>query len=89
MNAGSYRGADLEKEGFLLRCCPCRSVRLCSGAGARTGGKAEKLTGYTERSFGCPLRDQLPRVIEQELMMHEKTFHHEEVKSRIKGLYGN
>ncbi|MBD4897651.1 enoyl-CoA hydratase, partial [Xanthomonas citri pv. citri] len=31
----------------------------------------------------------LPRVIEQELMMHEKTFHHEEVKSRIKGLYGN
>ncbi|MBD5022496.1 enoyl-CoA hydratase, partial [Xanthomonas citri pv. citri] len=26
---------------------------------------------------------------EQELMMHEKTFHHEEVKSRIKGLYGN
>ncbi|MCD2456695.1 enoyl-CoA hydratase, partial [Staphylococcus aureus] len=37
----------------------------------------------------APLRDQLPRVIEQELMMHEKTFHHEEVKSRIKGLYGN
>lgn len=35
------------------------------------------------------LRDQLPRVIEQELVMHEKTFHHEEVKSRIKGLYGN
>lgn len=24
MNAGSYRGADLEKEGFLLKCFPVR-----------------------------------------------------------------
>ncbi len=37
----------------------------------------------------APLREQLPRVIEQELKMHEKTFHHDEVKTRIKGLYGN
>ncbi|OXM88466.1 enoyl-CoA hydratase, partial [Klebsiella pneumoniae] len=36
-----------------------------------------------------PLREQLPSVIEQELVMHEKTFHQDEVKTRITGLYGN
>jgi polyketide biosynthesis enoyl-CoA hydratase PksI len=34
------------------------------------------------------LRAQLPAVIEQEIAMHEKTFHRAEVKDRINHLFG-
>jgi polyketide biosynthesis enoyl-CoA hydratase PksI len=34
------------------------------------------------------LREELPKVIERELFMHEKTFHQNEVKERIMNLFG-
>jgi polyketide biosynthesis enoyl-CoA hydratase PksI len=36
----------------------------------------------------APLREQLPKVIEQELEMHDQTFHQPEVKPRIMTLFG-
>ncbi len=33
--------------------------------------------------------EELPAVIEQEVIMHEKTFHQAEVKKRIEILFGN
>lgn len=35
-----------------------------------------------------PLRQQLPAVTEQEVAMHEETFHQPEVKERIMALFG-
>ena len=35
------------------------------------------------------LREGLPKVIDQEIVMHEKTFHQPEVQDRIKTLFGN
>ena len=35
------------------------------------------------------LREGLPKVIDQEIAMHEKTIHQPEVKDRIKTLFGN
>jgi polyketide biosynthesis enoyl-CoA hydratase PksI len=35
-----------------------------------------------------PLRAGLPAVIQQEVAMHEKTFHRPEVKERIEALFG-
>ncbi len=40
------------------------------------------------RMLVAPLREQLPNVIEQEVAMHEKTFHQAEVKERIRTLFG-
>jgi polyketide biosynthesis enoyl-CoA hydratase PksI len=37
----------------------------------------------------APLREQLPRIVEQELAMHNTTFHQEEVRERIISLFGN
>jgi polyketide biosynthesis enoyl-CoA hydratase PksI len=34
------------------------------------------------------LREGLPAVIEQEVVMHETTFHRPEVKDRIEALFG-
>jgi polyketide biosynthesis enoyl-CoA hydratase PksI len=35
-----------------------------------------------------PLREQLKRIVEQELELHSKTFHQEEVRERILSLFG-
>jgi polyketide biosynthesis enoyl-CoA hydratase PksI len=35
-----------------------------------------------------PLRAALPAVIQQEVAMHEKTFHLPEVRERIEALFG-
>ena len=36
----------------------------------------------------APIREKLPGIIEQEIAMHEKTFHQAEVKDRINALFG-
>ncbi|AFI28404.1 MULTISPECIES: polyketide synthase [unclassified Bacillus (in: firmicutes)] len=90
LNAGSYRGAELEKRGVPFKVLPRAEVLDYAVELAQELAEKPRNSLVTLKDhLVAPLRDQLPRVIEQELMMHEKTFHHEEVKTRIKGLYGN
>ncbi|TXF95475.1 enoyl-CoA hydratase, partial [Lactobacillus delbrueckii subsp. bulgaricus] len=82
--------ADLEKRGVPFKVLPRAEVLDYAVELAQELAEKPRNSLVTLKDhLVAPLRDQLPRVIEQELMMHEKTFHHEEVKSRIKGLYGN
>ncbi|WP_339192538.1 polyketide synthase [Bacillus sp. FSL K6-1003] len=90
MNAGNYRGADLEKRGIPFKVLPRSEVLEYSVELARELAEKPRNSLITLKDhLVSPLREQLPSVIEQELVMHEKTFHQDEVKTRITGLYGN
>lgn len=90
MNAGNYRGADLEKRGIPFKVLPRSEVLEYAVELARELAEKPRNSLITLKDhLVSPLREQLPSVIEQELVMHEKTFHQDEVKTRITGLYGN
>ncbi|MCK8098033.1 polyketide synthase [Bacillus sp. 2CMS4F] len=90
MNAGNYRGADLEKRGIPFQVLPRSEVLEYAVELARELAEKPRNSLITLKDhLVAPLREQLSRVIEQELVMHEKTFHQDEVKTRITGLYGN
>ncbi|PRP54756.1 polyketide synthase [Bacillus halotolerans] len=90
MNAGNYRGADLEKRGIPFQVLPRSEVFEYAVELARELAEKPRNSLITLKDhLVAPLREQLSRVIEQELVMHEKTFHQDEVKTRITGLYGN
>ncbi|MCC8351928.1 polyketide synthase [Bacillus sp. AF23] len=90
MNAGNYRGADLEKRGIPFKVLPRSEVLEYAVELARELAEKPRNSLITLKDhLVAPLREQLPSVIEQELVMHEKTFHQDEVKTRITGLYGN
>ncbi|MED2978837.1 polyketide synthase [Bacillus swezeyi] len=90
MNAGNYRGAELEKRGIPFKVLPRSDVLEYAAELARELAEKPRNSLITLKDhLVAPLREQLPRVIEQELVMHEKTFHQDEVKTRITGLYGN
>ncbi|MFK3812904.1 polyketide synthase [Bacillus halotolerans] len=90
MNAGNYRGADLEKRGIPFKVLPRSEVLEYAVELARELAEKPRNSLITLKDhLVAPLREQLSSVIEQELVMHEKTFHQDEVKTRITGLYGN
>ncbi|WP_139492059.1 polyketide synthase [Brevibacillus dissolubilis] len=90
MNAGNYRGADLEKRGVPYPVLPRQEVMGYALELARELAEKPRHSLITLKDhLVAPLREQLPRVIEQELIMHEKTFHQAEVKERITQLYGS
>ena len=89
LSAGNYRGAELEKRGVPFSVLPREHVMDHALELARQ--LAEKPRGSLitlKDHLVAPLREQLPVVIEQELAMHEKTFHQTEVKDRISALFG-
>jgi polyketide biosynthesis enoyl-CoA hydratase PksI len=89
LNAANYRGAELEKRGVPFPVLPRAEVLDYARELARQ--IAEKLRNSLitlKNHLTAPLRAELPGVIEQELAMHEKTFHQAEVKERISELFG-
>lgn len=89
LNAANYRGAELEKRGVPFPVLPREQVM--DYARELASQIAEKprnsLITLKDHLVGT-LREELPRVIEQELAMHEKTFHESDVKDRIIGFFG-
>jgi polyketide biosynthesis enoyl-CoA hydratase PksI len=77
LNAGNYRGADLEKRG----------VPFPVYARLEMPGQALQLMTL-KAHLVAPMRQELPGIIAQEVAMHEKTFHQPEVKARIMRLFG-
>ncbi|MBI4649858.1 enoyl-CoA hydratase/isomerase family protein [Candidatus Desantisbacteria bacterium] len=89
LNAGNYRGAELEKRGIPFPVLPREQVLDHACEVARQLAEKPRISLITLKDhLTTPLREELPKVIEQELAMHEKTFHQEEVKDRILGLFG-
>jgi len=89
LNAGNYRGAELEKRGIPSPVLPRAEVMAYAIDQARKLSEKPRLSLITLKDhLVAHLREQLPGVIEQEIMMHERTFHQEDVKKRIMTLFG-
>lgn len=90
MSANNYRGADLEKRGVPFPVVPREDVINRALQLARQLAEKPRVSLITLKDHLVrPIREELPRVIEQEMAMHDKTFHEPEVKDRIISLFGN
>jgi polyketide biosynthesis enoyl-CoA hydratase PksI len=89
LGAGNYRGAELEKRGIAFPVLPRTEVLPYALEFAQKIAEKPRLSLITLKDhLVASLRAQLPNVIAQEIAMHEKTFHQEEVKNRINYLFG-
>ncbi|MFC9712833.1 polyketide synthase [Paenibacillus sp. NPDC056933] len=89
LNAGNYRGADLEKRGVPFPVLPRDEVLKHALELARQLAEKPRVSLVTLKDHLVrQLREELQTFVERELIMHEKTFHQEEVKQRIMSLFG-
>jgi polyketide biosynthesis enoyl-CoA hydratase PksI len=89
LSARTYRGADLEKRGIPFPVLPRTEVLEYAHQLARDLADKPRVSLVTLKShLVAEIRTQLPAIIEQELAMHDKTFHQPEVKERIQSVFG-
>ncbi|MEV0468587.1 polyketide synthase [Streptomyces prunicolor] len=89
LNGGNYRGAELAVRGVPFRVLPRgevlpQALQLARELAQKPAVSLKALKAHLVR----PLREALPQAIEQELAMHEMTFHRAEVKQRVSDLFG-
>jgi len=90
ITARTYRGEDLQKRGIPFPVLPRAEVMDYALELARTIAEKPRVSLVTLKDhLVAPLREGLARAINQELVMHEKTFHQPEVKERIESFFGN
>lgn len=89
LNAGNYRGADLEKRGIPFPVLSRDEVLPYALELARQLAEKPRISLVTLKDhLVSQLREELQTYVERELIMHEKTFHQAEVKQRIMSLFG-
>lgn len=89
ITARTYRGEELQKRGIPFPVLPRAEVMEYAVELARSVAEKPRISLITLKDhLVAPLREGLPRAIEQELVMHEKTFHQPEVKERIEAFFG-
>jgi len=90
MNAERYRGEELKNRGVPFPVVPRKNVldtalQLASGLAEKPRESLIILKDHLVAS----MRHELPKIIEQEVAMHEKTFQLTEVKEKITALFGH
>ena len=90
MNAARYRGEELKNRGIPFPVVPRKEVletalQLASGLAEKPRDSLIILKNHLVAS----LRKELPEIIEQEVVMHQKTFQLTEVKEKITELFGH
>lgn len=89
LSARNFRGEDLAKRGVPFPVMPRIEVLPYAHQLARDIAEKPRTSLITLKSHLVrSSREQLPAVIEQEVAMHEITFHQSEVKERIDKLFG-
>lgn len=89
LSAKTYRGHDLQKRGIPFPVLPREEVMAYAVELATTIADKPRVSLVTLKDhLVASLRESLPKVIEKELVMHERTFHQPEVRDRIKALFG-
>ena len=89
MSARNFRGEGLARRGAPFPALPRLEVLPYAQQVARDLGEKPRKSLITLKSHLVRAsREQLPAVIEQEIAMHEATFHQPEVKERIDTLFG-
>jgi polyketide biosynthesis enoyl-CoA hydratase PksI len=90
LGAGSYRGEELHRRGVPFAVLPRENVLPHALELARSLAQKPRLSLVTLKShLVAPLRQELQGFIDQEVAMHELTFHQAEVKERIEACFGN
>ncbi|UXY16191.1 polyketide synthase [Chitiniphilus purpureus] len=90
LSAATYRGEELQRRGVPFAVVPREAVPQHALELARSLAEKPRISLVTLKSHLVgPLRAQLPAFIEQEIAMHELTFHRPEVKERIEAFFGN
>lgn len=89
LNAGIYRGAELEKRGIPFPVLPREKVLTYALELAQQVAEKPRFSLITLKDhLVASLREELPGIVEKERIMHDKTFHQPEVKDRINALFG-
>ncbi|MBA4543510.1 enoyl-CoA hydratase/isomerase family protein [Thermoactinomyces daqus] len=89
INSGTYRGAELEKRGIPFPVLPRAEVLGHALELARQIAEKPRYSLILLKDhLVAPIREELPSIVEREVMMHEKTFHQPEVRERINALFG-
>ncbi len=86
--ARTYRGEDLQKRGIPFPVLPREEIAEYALETAYALAEKPRISLITLKDhLVANLREELPKVIDQEVAMHEKTFHQPEVRDRIKSLF--
>jgi polyketide biosynthesis enoyl-CoA hydratase PksI len=89
LQARRYRGEELKARGVSFPVVPRAEVMGQAFEIARSLARTPRISLVTLKDHLVrSLRQDLPRFIEQEVAMHEITFHQEEVKQNIRSLFG-
>lgn len=89
LSACSYRGAELERRGIPFPVLPRAEVLNYAIELARAvAEKPRDSLIILKDHLVTQIREELPTIIEKEILMHEKTFHSPEVRDRIDTLFG-
>ncbi|TQV85996.1 polyketide synthase [Aliikangiella coralliicola] len=87
--AKTYRGGELQQRGIPFPVLPRSEVMDYALDLAKTLAEKPRVSLVTLKDhLVAPLREKLPEIIEQEVIMHDKTFHQPEVKDRIEAFFG-
>lgn len=89
MSARNFRGDDLAKRGVPFPVLPRAEVLTYAYQLASELAEKPRKSLITLKShLMSEVRRQLPKIIQQEVAMHEETFHQPEVRERIESLFG-
>ena len=89
LSAATYRGEELQRRGVPFPVVPRDQVLAHAYEIARSVAEKPRVSLLALKAhLVAPLRAQLPTFIEQEVAMHELTFHRPEVRTRIEALFG-
>jgi polyketide biosynthesis enoyl-CoA hydratase PksI len=88
LNAQAYRGQDLQDRGVGFPVYPRSQVMEQSIKIARQLAQKPRIAlTNLKKHLVSPLLLELPTIIEEELLMHQETFHHDEVRKKIEELF--
>ncbi len=89
LNAGNYRGAELEKRGVPFPVLPRENVLDYACQLAEQIAEKPRASLITlKEHLVASIKSELPKTIEKEIAMHNETFHRPEVKGKIHELFG-
>ncbi len=88
LNAQTYRGQELKDRGVSFPVYPRAEVLGQAIQTARQLVEKPRISLVSlKKHLVEPIANELPAIIEKEVAMHEKTFHQDEVKERIRKLF--
>lgn len=88
LNAQTYRGQDLKEHGVGFSVYPRTEVLSQAIKTAKQLAEKPRVSLITlKQHLAQPILQELSAIIDKEVAMHEKTFHHNEVRERIHNLF--